>query len=126
MFRFRLRTLFFAFAAVSVVCSVLVLISRIGAPVVVMVAPADPTAEFTADNIIEWTRLAMLKAGLTPTTPVVWNHELEGNERFIGRNSYTPNDRAFIQWYTGTDNPTYAGMVERSPTQIIVSVSRNY
>jgi hypothetical protein len=127
MFRFRLRTLFIAFGIASVICCALVLISRIGGPVAVVVVSTDPNAVFTADNILKWSKSAMREAGLTPTVPAVWRKDLEGDERFIGRNTITPNDRAFIQWFVGgLDKPTYAVMVERSQTQITVSISRKY
>jgi hypothetical protein len=125
MLRFRLRTLLLAVGIASVICCVLYLISRIGRPVAVVVVSTNPTVPFTADNILKWTKSAMLEAGLTPTTPAVWFENQEGNERFIGRNTISPNDSASIQWFT-LEYPIYGAEVERTQTQIVVSIYRHY
>ena len=93
---------------VSVIGCVLVLISHIGDPVAVVVVSNDPTTAFTADAILQLTEAAMRDAGLTPIAPAVFRGNSDGDERFIGRNTITPNDRATVNWWTGgMDKPTY-------------------
>ena len=122
MFRFRLRTLFLAVTILSIIVCIVVAISRFDDPIAVVVVSRDAKMSFTPDAVLKLTESAMRDAGIVPVKPFSYR---DGNddERFLGRNSFHPDDRVTVIWSAGPCGSEFYGVaLDRQQSQITATI----